>query len=508
MAESSNSGPGWIAGCVAALDESRTDPPARLRTIWIEGGARTALAGRWFGTRDPATGEVLARVCRADSTDADAAVLAARKALSGEWGEFAPAERSSLILRLADEVEAAAEDLAAIESKDTGKPLAAAGGDIRGVVATLRYNAGAADKLEGVTVPLGAAFVDYTELEPLGVTAHIVPWNFPLGMAVRSLAPALCAGCTAILKPAEQTPLSAAALGYLAGKAGIPPGVINVLTGYGEEAGEPLVRNPLVDGVTFTGSVETGRRVAALAGTSLKPVVLELGGKNPLIILRDADLCAAAETAIEGAFDNAGQVCSSVSRLILEEAIADEFLEILAARARQLSIGAGSENPDIGPLSSAEQLAKVTAYIEEARRAGARILLGGKRPPERPVGYFIKPTVIDRIDHSNPAAREEIFGPVITVFRVKDAGEAVRLANGLPYGLVAGVHTKNIGMALQVARRLEAGSVWINGWFIGGVQAPTGGIKQSGYGRERGLEGIRNYLRIKNIGIGIGDVDL
>jgi aldehyde dehydrogenase (NAD+) len=468
--------------------------------LFIEGQWVAPAAGRTFATIDPATEEPIEEVARADAADVERAVRAAHRAMRGPWGELAPAERGRLLLRLAELIGGAREELARLETLDMGKPISQARGDVDGVVATLVYNAGAADKIEGATIPLGPAVVDFTLLEPQGVTAHIVPWNFPLGMAMRSLAPALAAGCTAVLKPAEQSPRSALRLAGLAQEAGLPDGVLNVVTGFGEEAGEALVRHPLVRGISFTGSVATGRRILAAAAKGIKPVVLELGGKNSLIVLADADLERAAADAAEGAFDNGGQVCSSASRLLLHQAIQDEFLERLAARARRLTIGPGLDDPDLGPLVSAEHHAKVTGYIASGRAQRAP-LCGGGRPQHLNRGYFVEPTIFDRVDPASPIAREEIFGPVVAALPFEDDAEALALANGLGYGLCAGVYSRDIGRALSLARRLEAGSVWINGWFLGGVQAPTGGVKDSGFGRERGLPGIRNYLQIKNVAI-------
>jgi aldehyde dehydrogenase (NAD+) len=324
------------------------------------------------------------------------------------------------------------------------------------VVATLVYNAGAADKIEGATIPLGPEVVDFTLLEPQGVTAHIVPWNFPLGMAMRSLAPALAAGCTAVLKPAEQSPLSALRLAGLAQEAGLPDGVLNVVTGFGAEAGEALVSHPLVRGISFTGSVATGRRILAGAAYGIKPVVLELGGKNPMIVLADADLERAVADAAAGAFDNCGQVCSSASRLLLQRSIADEFVERLAARALELTIGPGLDDPDLGPLVSAEQHAKVMACIESAERAP---LCGGGRPGHLNRGYFVAPTIFDRVEPASRIAEEEIFGPVVAAITFEDDAEALKIANGLSYGLCVGVYSRDLSRALTLARRLEAGSV-------------------------------------------------
>jgi aldehyde dehydrogenase (NAD+) len=471
--------------------------------------ARLFIADQWvvpvsgdtFATIDPSTEEPIQQVARAGARDVDRAVEAAHAAMRGTWREMAPAERGKLLFRLADAVEAASDELALLETTDVGKPLRESRGDVEGVVATLRYNAGAADKLEGTTVPLGREVIDFTLLEPQGVTAHIVPWNFPLGMAIRSLAPALAAGCSAVLKPAEQSPLSALRLAELGRQAGLPKGVLNVVTGFGEEAGEALVRHPLVRGISFTGSIETGRRIMALAAARTVPVVLELGGKNPMLVFADADLERAAADAAEGAFGNSGQVCSSSSRLLVAPEVKDELIDRLRAKAAALRVGPGREDPDLGPLVSAEHYAKVTGYVEGALRERARLVFGGRRPDHLNRGFFLGPTLFDRVSPDMRIAREEVFGPVTTVTMFESEEEALAIANGLGYGLCAGVYTRDVSRALRLAQRLEAGSVWINGWFLGGVQAPTGGIKDSGIGRERGLPGIRNYLQIKNVAI-------
>jgi aldehyde dehydrogenase (NAD+) len=467
------------------------------------------IAGKWvdswtserFPTLNPATEETITEIPRGMERDIDLAVQAAQRALSGPWSAITPAERGRLILRLAQTIQAHRQELAELETLDVGKPLRDSLGDIDGVVETLEYNAGAADKLQGDTIPLGPDYVDFTWLEPLGVTAHIVPWNFPLGMAIRSIAPALAAGCSVVLKPAEQSPLSALRMAYLAQSAGIPDGVINVVTGYGEEAGAALVRHPGVAGITFTGSVETGRLIMAQAAQGIKPVVLELGGKNPMIVFPDADLDRAVVDALDGVFGNCGQVCSSVSRLLLHRSIKAEFLDRLSGRAAGLRIGPGMENPDLGPLVSAEQYRRVLDYIHTGAQEGAQVLLGGKRPAQFEKGYFIEPTILDAVEPEMRVAREEIFGPVVTALTFETEDQAVQLANGVSYGLVAGVYTQDVSRALRLAKRIQAGSVWINGWYLGGVQSPVGGYKESGIGRERGLAGIHNYLQIKNIGI-------
>ncbi|MDE0210241.1 MAG: aldehyde dehydrogenase family protein, partial [Boseongicola sp.] len=355
------------------------------------------IDGEWFEpaqkeyleTIDPATEEAIGRFARSTGEDVDAAAKAAHRATQGDWPALTPAERGTALFRLADVVEASRDRLARIETLDVGKPLRDSLGDMDGVVGTLRYNAGAADKIEGITVPLGRDVVDYTSLEPMGVTAHIVPWNFPLGMAMRSLAPALAAGCTCVMKPAEQSPLSALAFAELIDKAGIPPGVINVVTGLGEEAGDALVRHPLVRGVTFTGSVETGRKIMSAAAPGIKPVVLELGGKNPMIVMADADLDRAVEDATMASFENAGQVCSSSSRYLLAPEIRKEFIERLCARAAELTVGPGLEDPAVGPVVSREQYDKVRGHVVGGIAAGARVRQGGGRPSHLNRGYFV-----------------------------------------------------------------------------------------------------------------------
>jgi len=475
--------------------------PLERQPLFINNAFVPAASGAWFETVDPSTEQVLTEVARADAADVDRAVHAAEAARHGPWREMTPAARGQLLFKLADSIAADVETLARLETLDVGKPLKESRGDVGGVCATIRYNAGAADKMEGATVPLGSSFVDFTLLEPLGVTAHIVPWNYPLGMVARSVAPALAAGCTVVIKPAEQSPLTALRFAALCRDVGIPEGVVNVVTGYGEEAGAALVAHPLVRGITFTGSVETGRKVYAGAALGIKPVVLELGGKNPMIVFADADLDRAAFDAVDGAFGNSGQVCSSSSRLLLESSIREPFLERLAAHAAKLSIGPGLDDRDLGPVVSDEQYRKVTGYIERGQTEGARLRFGGDRPKALNRGYFVSPAVFDRVSPDHAIAREEIFGPVAVAIDFDTEEQALALANGLGYGLVAGVYSQDISRAMRLAQRIDAGSIWINGWFIGGVQAPTGGIKDSGIGRERGLPGIRNYLSIKNIGI-------
>jgi len=469
-----------------------------INNEWVDATGRAT-----FATIDPATEEPITAVARADAADVDRAAKAADAAMRGAWRQVAPMERGRLLFKLADLIAANRDELARLETLDVGKPLKDSLGDVDGVATTLRYNAGAADKMQGETIPLGLDVVDFTILEPLGVTAHIVPWNFPLGMAMRSLAPALAAGCTAVLKPAEQSPLSALKLGDLMVEAGFPAGVVNIVTGFGEDAGEALVRHPLVRGISFTGSVETGRKILAAAAPGIKPSVLELGGKNPMIVFADADVARAVDDAAMATFENCGQVCSSTGRYLLHPQIRDEFLDRLQAKAAKLSIGPGIDNHDLGPVVSKEQYARVTGYIARGTRDGARLRYGGQRPRHLQRGYFIEPTLFDRTEPGAAIAREEIFGPVGVAIDFTTEEQALAIANGLGYGLAAGIYTRDIGRAMRLARALDSGSVWINGWWLGGVQAPTGGVKDSGIGRERGLAGIRNYLQIKNVAVRI-----
>jgi len=469
--------------------------------MFINGKWVDSSSGQRFPDVNPTTEEIITGVPRGNADDIDAAVRAAQRAFEGPWSAVTPAERGQMIYRLAEAILADRQELAELETLDVGKPLRDSLGDIQGVVETLKYNAGAADKLQGDTIPLGNQYVDFTWLEPLGVTAHIVPWNFPLGMAIRSIGPALAAGCTVVLKPAEESPLSALKMAEIAQAVGIPDGVINVVTGYGEEAGAALTRHPEVRGITFTGSVETGRTIMKAAAQGVKPVVLELGGKNPMIVFQDADIERALSDTLDGGFGNCGQVCSSVSRLILHRSIKKDFLHALSKKARTLSVGPGMQSPDIGPLVSHDQYQRVTGFIEMGIKEGAKLATGGNRPEGLNKGYFIQPTVFERAERGMSISQKEIFGPVIVGLEFEDEEEAIEIANGVSYGLVAGVYTQDISRAIRTARRLKTGSVWINGWYLGGVQSPTGGTKESGFGRERGLAGILNYCQIKNIGI-------
>lgn len=473
---------------------------------------RHFIGGRWapsvhggtFETVDPATEDVIAQVARGDRSDVDAAVQASHQATTGEWRETHPAERGRLLSALARLIERDAEQLARLETLDMGRPLKDSLKNIAGVVKVLDYNAGAADKIEGATIPVGSGHIDFTLFEPLGVTAHIVPWNAPLAMTVRSVAPALAVGCTAVVKPAEQSPLSVLQFARLVQEAGFPDGVLNVVNGFGSEVGQPLVEHPLVRGVTFTGSVRTGREVMRAAADGIKPVILELGGKSPLLVFPDADLDHAVARTVAGILNNSGQVCVASSRLLVHKDIKREFLDRLTAVFESMRLGPGLENPDLGPLVSREHHAQVLEHLEGGRRQGARVVTGGKRPAEPSAGFFVEPTIFDGVSNGMTIAQEEIFGPVLAVIEFDEETEAVEIANDVPYGLAAGVFTKDIDRAMRIVRELQAGIVWVNDWFVGGAQAPVGGYKHSGIGRERGLVGLRNYVQTKSVGIRVG----
>lgn len=475
-----------------------------LRTqLFIDNQWVDSVAGDCFETVDPSNETVIAKVSRARSEDVDLAAKAASRAMQGPWPRLPPVERGTVLFKLADLIDGNSRNLAKLETIDVGKPLSDSLGDIAGVSDTIRYNAGAADKLEGATIPIGPDHLDFSVMEPIGVTGHIMPWNYPLGMAARSVAPALAAGCSVILKPAEQSPLSTLAFAELCEEAGFPSGVVNVVPGFGNEAGAALTSHPLVRGITFTGSVATGRVVYQSAAVGLKKVVLELGGKNPMIVFPDADLDKAASDAVVGAYANSGQVCSASSLLFLHEDIREGFLVRFTDISKKLTIGGGMDDRDLGPLASSEQYDRVRSFLDGVSDQGVRVLFGGGRPSHMDRGYFIEPTLIECPDLGQPIARQEVFGPVAVVIAFAEQETVVEMINDLDYGLVAGIYTRDISRALRLVSEIDAGTIWINGWYIGGAQVPTGGNKASGIGRERGLPSIANYLELKNVGIRI-----
>lgn len=471
--------------------------------LYINGSWTTAASGRTFETVDPATEETIAGVARGDAADVELAVAAARVAFEGPWRQVKPKERARLLFDLARAIEARADEFAELETRDSGKPLPLSRKEVLSSARYFEYYAGAADKIHGEQIPLGPDYVDFTVREPLGVTAHIVPWNMPLNMVGRSVAPALAAGNTAVVKPAEQTPLTALKLAELFQELGFPDGVYNVVTGYGDEAGAALSRHHDIDSITFTGSVETGRLIMKAAAQHIKPVVLELGGKSPHIVFGDADLDLAVLEAAKGIYANCGQICSAGSRLVIDAAVKEPFLEKLVAHSKQIRVGPGMEAPDMGPLVSAEQYERVMGYIDIGQQEGARLATGGGRPDGLGRGYFVAPTIFDNTEPAMRINQEEIFGPVLSVLSFEDEEEALAIANGVQYGLVAGIFTNDINRALRLATRIRAGQIYINEYFAGGEETPFGGYKQSGFGREKGLAGLLNYTQIKNIAIRI-----
>jgi acyl-CoA reductase-like NAD-dependent aldehyde dehydrogenase len=487
----------------ASLSEPTRIFVERPHRLLIGGERVSAVDGRTFPTIDPATGRPVAQIPLAAAEDVDRAVVAARRALAGEWSALSAADRGLLMQRLAGLLEDHAEELAEIESLDNGKPLTMARTvDLPGAIAHLCYFAGWPTKIEGETIPVAGKFHCYTRLEPVGVCGQIVPWNFPLVMAMWKIAPALAAGCAVVLKPAEQTPLSALRLGELALEAGIPAGVLNVVTGDGK-TGAALVDHSGVDKIAFTGSTAVGREIGAKAGATLKRVTLELGGKSANVILPDADMEAAVAGSYRAIYRNSGQTCNAGSRLFVPANRFDDVVSELAATARSARIGPGLDpETELGPLVSAEQRDRVERYVEAGRSEGAELVAGGDRVPGE--GYFVEPTLFTATRDDLAIAREEIFGPVLVASPYRSLDEVVERANGTPYGLAAGVWTRDLASAHSLAAQLTAGSIYVNGWGPVDPAAPFGGFKASGLGREHGRAGLEAYLERKTVWVQLG----
>ena len=475
--------------------------PGRL---FIDGRFVESLSGKSFDSINPATEEVLTSVSEGDRADIDAAVAAARAAFeTGPWPRMRPRDRGRLLLKLADLISANAEELARLETLDNGKPIAETlNVDIPQAAEVFAYYAGWADKIHGETIPATNDHFTYTLREPHGVCGQIIPWNFPLLMAAWKLAPALACGNTVVLKPAEQTPLTALRLAELVAEAGFPPGVVNVVPGYGPTAGAALAAHPGVDKIAFTGSTEVGRLIQKAAAGNLKSVSLELGGKSPNIVFADADIDAAVQGAIRGIFFNQGEVCCAGSRLFVEEAAHDHFVEALAGFAGALKQGDPLDaSTQVGAQVSDEQFGKILGYIESGVQAGATLLTGGARQGEK--GYFIQPTVFTGVDKNAAIAREEIFGPVVSTFTFKGIDEAIAEGNDSNYGLAAAVWTRDIKKAHRVARALRAGTVWVNTYNAFDTAVPFGGYKESGTGRELGVQALDLYTQTKSVWIAL-----
>ena len=469
--------------------------------LLIDGRRVKASSGRYFDTINPATEAFIARVAEADAADIDAAVKSSRAAFEGVWGKMRAADRGAALLRFADVIRKNQEELIALESLDSGKPVSAIRRqDIPAVIDTLTYYAGWADKITGQVIPARPDALTYTVREPMGVVGAIVPWNFPLMIGMWKIAPALACGCTVVLKPAELTSLTALRLGELALEAGIPPGVLNVVPGFGKIAGVALTDHSDVDKITFTGSPGVGREILRGAAGNLKRVTLELGGKSANIIFPDADLDAAARAASSGIFFNSGQVCSAGSRILVHEKVYDEVVERMVARAKSMRLGDPQDaGTSMGPLVSEVQMKRVLDYIDIGKREGAQVATGGARHGER--GFFVEPTVFANVEHEMRISQEEIFGPVAAVIRFKDEEEAIRLANGTRYSLAAGVWTGDIGRAHRFTKRLKAGTVWVNTYGPTDVRLPWGGDRDSGFGREHGEVAIENFTEAKAVWI-------
>ena len=479
------------------------DKPRKMliNNKWVD-----AVSGKTFPTYNPATGEVLAQVAEGDREDINQAVKAARKAFDhGPWRRMTASERSRLIYKLADLIEAHTEELGYLESLDNGKPLAVAkAADVPLAVELFRYMAGWPTKLEGNTIPLsvpytpGAKYLAYTLREPVGVVGQIIPWNFPLLMAAWKLGPALATGCTVVLKPAEQTPLSALLLGELILEAGFPEGVVNIVPGYGETAGAALAAHDDVDKVAFTGSTEVGKLIVHAAAGNLKKVSLELGGKSPNIVFKDADLDTAIPGSASAIFFNHGQCCCAGSRLYVEKGVYDRVVEGVAEHAKKIRVGSGLDPATtMGPLVSQEQLNRVCSYLESGFSEGARAMAGGNRKGDR--GYFVEPTVLVDTREDMKVVQEEIFGPVVAAMPFDDIEEIMPRANASEYGLAAAVWTRDISKAHRVAEKLNAGTVWINCYNIFDAALPFGGYKQSGWGREMGHDALNLYTQTKAV---------
>jgi aldehyde dehydrogenase (NAD+) len=472
------------------------------KQLFINGEWRTAAAGKTMKVVNPATEEVIAEVASAEQDDLDAAVAAARAALQGPWSRLSARDRGRLLWKMGEKLLERGDELARLETLHNGKPIFESRQiEIPASAECLQYYAGWADKIHGETVPVKGNYLTYTLREPVGVVAAIVPWNFPLLLTSWKVAPALAAGNTVIIKPASQTPLTALALAEIAAEVGVPPGVINVITGAGSTVGQMIVEHPGIDKIAFTGDTSTGKTIMKGSADTLKRITLELGGKSPNIVFPDADLDAALRGATTGIFYGKGEVCAAGSRLLVDKSIRSEFVDKVAARAKKMMPGDPLDpKTRLGAISSKKQLENDLRHIELARKEGAQLVAGGGRADiGTGKGYFLQPTVFDGVTPEMTIAREEIFGPVLATMEFADVDEAIARANDSHYGLAAAVWTKDIKKAHYVARKLQAGTVWINTYNIYDTAAPFGGYKQSGFGRELSMHALEHYTQVKSV---------
>ena len=477
----------------------------------IDGQSADPAGANWFETQNPYTGQTWAEIPRGDARDVDAAVQAAHRALTGgPWAEMTATQRGALMHKLGDLIARDAAKLAATEVRDNGKLFAEMQGQLNYIPQWFYYYGGLADKIQGSTLPLDKkGYFAFTRHEPVGVVAAITPWNSPLLLAAWKIAPALAAGCTLVIKPSEFTSASTLEFAELFDEAGFPPGVFNVVTGFGAEVGTPLVEHPLVSKISFTGSDATGRLINEKAARLLKHTSMELGGKSPNIVFEDADLEQAAFGAISGIFAATGQTCIAGSRLLVQDSIHDAFVEKLLAVARTARMGDPMDPAtQVGPITTPPQFQKVLDYIDIAQAEGAQVLLGGERgsAPECGQGWFLQPTIFTGVRNDMRIAQEEVFGPVLAVIRFTDEADALRIANDVRFGLAAAVWTQNIGRAIRMSERLQAGTVWVNTYRAISFMAPFGGYKDSGLGRENGIDAVREYLQTKSVWINSGAI--
>ncbi|MGI9290389.1 MAG: aldehyde dehydrogenase family protein [Gammaproteobacteria bacterium] len=469
--------------------------------LLIDGERQPARDGTTFETFDPSTGEVIGTAPAGNRADINDAVGAAKAALTGSWRNMEPKQRGQCLFAIAEHIRAAADDFGMLECLDAGKSISAATQGAHRAADYFVYYGSMCDKLQGDTIPRGRSRLSFTQLEPVGVTGHITPWNVPLATAARGLAPALACGNSVVIKPAEQTPLSTLLLGQIMLEAGLPAGVCNVVTGFGETAGAALAAHPQVDHLTFTGSVATGKSVMRSAADHVAGVTLELGGKSPIVVLADADLDRATKDILRELHANAGQICSAGTRLVIERSIRDEVRDRLIAGAKSISIGRSLDDPQMGPLISEQQRNRVEGFVNAARQRGLKILTGGARAevPGCEGGYYYQPTIVDQVPVDDELAQNEVFGPVLCIQPVDSIEEALSVANSTRYGLAAAVYSRDMSNALRLSRDIVAGQVFINEYHSAGDTVPFGGFGESGIGREKGLAALANYSAVKSI---------